>query len=148
MLAAWSLHSIAAAEPISILVALPGGKPVVEVPGVRPTEPLITVGPEFVTVWAAQTPKLRVVAPRESFARVDVGVKRRRAASMRDVDGDIADERNLLAGYWEEAWGDFMEFGSRMSGGKKIEADQGIILCLLPSLDFFARIESTGDASR
>ena len=82
---------MAAAEQISMLVAVPGGKPVMEVPGVRPREPLITVGPELVTVWAAQTPNLRLVAPSESFARVDVGVRRRRAARMRDVAVDIAD---------------------------------------------------------
>lgn len=41
---------MAAAEPISILVAVPGGKPVTEVPGLRPSKPLITVGPELVTV--------------------------------------------------------------------------------------------------
>lgn len=87
---------MAAAEPISILVAVPGGKPVTEVPGLRPSKPLITVGPELVTVWAAQTPNLTVVAPRESFARVDVGVRRRRAASMRNVGGNIADENGFV----------------------------------------------------
>lgn len=84
---------MAAAEPTSILVAVPGGKPVIEEPGERPREPLIMVGPELVTVWAAQTPKLTVVAPRESFARIDVGVRRRRVASMKNVGGDIADEK-------------------------------------------------------
>lgn len=74
-----------------MLVAVPGGKPVIEEPGLMPREPLITVGPELVTVWAAQTPNLRLVAPRESFARVDVGVRSRRATSMRDVGVDIAD---------------------------------------------------------
>lgn len=56
MLAAWDSHWMAAAEPTSVLVAVPGGKPVIEVPGLRPSEPMITVGPELVTVWAAQTP--------------------------------------------------------------------------------------------
>lgn len=36
------------------------------------------------------------MAPRESFARVDVGVRRRRAASMRDVGGNIADENRFV----------------------------------------------------
>lgn len=43
-------HSMAAAGPISILVAVPGGKPVTEVPGLRPSKLLIIVGPELVTV--------------------------------------------------------------------------------------------------
>lgn len=76
-----------------------------EEPGVRPREPRITVGPELVTVWEAQTPKLRAVAPRESFAKVDVGVRRRRAASMRDIGGDIADEKESVNWLMREAWG-------------------------------------------
>lgn len=35
------------------------------------------------------------MAPRESFPRVDVGV-RRRIASMRDVGGNIADENKFV----------------------------------------------------
>lgn len=39
------------------------------------------------------------MAPRESFARVDFGVRRRRAASIKNVGGDIAEMRtDFLAG--------------------------------------------------
>lgn len=111
MLAAWALHSMAAAEPISILVAVPGGKPVVEEPGVRPRKPSITVGPELVTVWAAQTPNLTVVAPRESCAKVDVGMRRRRAASMRNVGGnpDIADQKGYVGWLMRRVFDKFQE---------------------------------------
>ena len=36
----------------------PGGKPVTEVPGLRPRSPLITLGPVFVTVEPPKTAKL------------------------------------------------------------------------------------------
>ena len=36
------------------------------------------------------------MAPRESFARVAFGVRRRRAASIKNVGGDIADENGFV----------------------------------------------------
>lgn len=48
----------------SIVVAMPGGKPVMEVPDETPMGPITTVLPALVMVVAAQTPKFRVIAPR------------------------------------------------------------------------------------
>lgn len=48
----------------SMVVAVPGGKPVMEVPGETPIEPVTTVLPALVIVVAAQAPKFRVTAPR------------------------------------------------------------------------------------
>src|SRR6476660_8013677 len=49
----------AAASAICIVpVTIPGGKPVTEVPGLRPRSPLMTVGPVLVTVEAPTTPKV------------------------------------------------------------------------------------------
>src|ERR1700730_8301618 len=39
-------------------VTLPGGKPVIDVPGLTPTSPVMTVGPVLVTVEAPKTAKL------------------------------------------------------------------------------------------
>src|SRR6185369_11338016 len=45
---------------------LPGGNPVIAVPGHTPTLPVTTVGPVLVTAEPARTPKLAAV-PREMF---------------------------------------------------------------------------------
>jgi hypothetical protein len=42
-------------------VTLPGGKPVTELPGLKPRSPLITVRPVLVTVLPASTPKVLAV---------------------------------------------------------------------------------------
>lgn len=102
---------MAAVEPISILVAVPGGKPVMEEPRPRPREQVITVAPKLVTVWAAQTPQLTAAAPRESFARVDIGVRRTRAANMRDVGMDIADERKSFGWLMQRSLKGFQVIG-------------------------------------
>ncbi len=47
----------AATLPALREVATPGGKPVMEVPGEVPTEPMMTVLPVEVTVWPPQAPK-------------------------------------------------------------------------------------------
>jgi hypothetical protein len=56
-------------------VAIPGGKPVTEVPGLTPTSPSTVVGPVFVTALPASTPKLPAV-PRSGIvapASTDMG---------------------------------------------------------------------------
>jgi hypothetical protein len=45
---------------------LPGGNPVIEVPGETPTFPVTTVGPVLVTADPASTPKLAAV-PNDTF---------------------------------------------------------------------------------
>lgn len=49
---------------ISIELAIPGGKPVTELPGDKPIGPWTTVLPELVIVVAAHTPKLLAEEPR------------------------------------------------------------------------------------
>ena len=50
-----------AADESAMMVTAPGGKPVIDVPGLRPIPPVMTVGPVLVTVVAAKTPKLLAV---------------------------------------------------------------------------------------
>lgn len=64
MVPACASQLAAATVVTSIVVAMPGGKPVMEVPGETPIEPVTTVLPALVIVVAAQTPKSRVTAPR------------------------------------------------------------------------------------
>jgi hypothetical protein len=45
------------------LTTVPGGKPVIAVPGLTPRSPEITEGPVFVTVWPANTAN-EVAVPR------------------------------------------------------------------------------------
>jgi hypothetical protein len=48
--------SDAASAALMVPVAVPGVKPVMDVPGERPTSPVTTVGPVLVTVVPARTP--------------------------------------------------------------------------------------------
>ncbi len=93
-MAAWDSQAMAEGVPISMLVAVPGGNPVTEVPGDRPRAPLMTVNPELVTVVAAQTPKSLVVAPRAS-PRVAVGAQIRATTAARRTIGDMLRSRGM-----------------------------------------------------
>ena len=59
---AW--EAMATAEPTSVVVATPGGKPVMPVPGDRQMEPDTIVSPELVIVEEALTPQSFEFAPR------------------------------------------------------------------------------------
>lgn len=59
---AW--EAMATAEPTSVVVATPGGKPVMPVPGDRQMDPDTIVNPEFVIVDEALTPQSFEFAPR------------------------------------------------------------------------------------
>ena len=64
---AWAVPATASALCMVPLVTLPGGNPVTALPGLTPRFPLMMLGPMFVTVVPARTPKLPAV-PRPTGA--------------------------------------------------------------------------------
>lgn len=57
----WACAATASAECITPFVMTPGGNPVIAVPGLTPTSPLMALGPVLVTVEPANTAKLPAV---------------------------------------------------------------------------------------
>lgn len=64
MMPACASQLAAATVSTSIVVAVPRGKPAMEVPGETPMEPITTMFPALVIAVAAQTPKFQVTTPR------------------------------------------------------------------------------------
>ncbi len=60
-MAFWACNATASAAWIVPPTTVPGGKPVIAVPGLTPRSPTRTVGPVFVTVVAPSTAKLPAV---------------------------------------------------------------------------------------
>lgn len=85
---AWEATAIE--EPISVVVAVPGGNPVTAVPGLRLRAPVRSVKPELVIVEEALTAESLEFAPRLR-ARAWWLVRRARARTRRTVViiGDI-----------------------------------------------------------
>src|SRR3972149_1829308 len=54
----WAWSATASAACVAPAVRLPGGKPVIALPGLTPRSPKIVVGPVLVTVWPPRTAKL------------------------------------------------------------------------------------------
>ena len=63
----WACAATPSAEWVVPLTTIPGGNPVIAVPGLTPRSPFTTVGPVLVTVVPASTAKLAVV-PRPTGA--------------------------------------------------------------------------------
>ena len=59
---------MAIGEPTSVVVATPGGNPVMALPGDKQIAPVMTVKPEFVIVEEALTPQSFEFAPRDILA--------------------------------------------------------------------------------
>lgn len=74
---AW--EATAMAEPTSVVVATPGGKPVMPVPGDRQMDPDTMVKPELVIVDEALTPQSFEFAPRARAVVASGAWKRTRA---------------------------------------------------------------------
>lgn len=76
------------AEPISVVVAVPGGKPVTAVPGERQRAPVRTVNPELVIVEEALTAQSVEFVLR--LRAVTLGADMRpRASTIGSIIGDI-----------------------------------------------------------
>lgn len=75
-------------ESTSVVVATPGGKPVMPLPGDRQTAPVISVKPELVIVEEALTPQSFEFAPRVRAMALGAD-KRPRASIIRSLIGNI-----------------------------------------------------------
>lgn len=83
---AW--EAMAIGEPTSVVVATPGGKPVMALPGDKQIAPVMTVKPEFVIVEEALTPQSFEFAPR--VRAIALGANRKpRASTTGSMIGDI-----------------------------------------------------------
>ena len=71
---------------MSVELARPGGKPVIEVPGLKEMPPRITVLPVLVMVLAAQTPCLAAVEPR---TKASVTLRARKSPQMVETGKSI-----------------------------------------------------------
>lgn len=75
-------------ESTSVVVATPGGKPVMPLPGDRQTAPVISVKPELVIVEEALTPQSFEFAPRVRAMALGAD-KRPRASIIGSLIGNI-----------------------------------------------------------
>lgn len=79
---------MAIGESTSVVVATPGGKPVIPLPGDKQIAPVITVGPELVIVEEALTPQSFEFAPRARAMALGAD-KRPRASIIGSIIGNI-----------------------------------------------------------
>ena len=161
---AWDWQSLAAGVVISKVVALPGGKPVMDDPGETPREPTTWVLPTLVTVAAAQTPKFLVDIPRASWAKVAAGPQRRAIATARRTIRDISDNGECFGWDLKKLVGIWTGYQCGMRCWWENEADWGHLLNVFPSTLKFSpspgftlhpfekmnstRVESSVDRSR
>src|SRR5271157_2787534 len=74
-------------------LTLPGGKPVIEVPGERPRSPVMVVGPVLVTVEAPRTAKLSAepsIVPAAARSGASIAPTRLRAIAAPPTNNDLA----------------------------------------------------------